>query len=57
MPVSYNTFEHLKDKGLADFKSGDYKAAKPYLMQGDDLRMRVESGSFQVLDPYCEGTP
>ncbi|MFQ5411072.1 MAG: ATP-binding protein, partial [Phycisphaerae bacterium] len=41
MPVSYNTFERLKDKGLANFKSGDYKAAKPYLMQAADAIIKI----------------
>ncbi len=41
MPVSYNTFERLKDRGLAAFKRGDYKAAKPYLMQAADAIIQI----------------
>jgi len=41
MSVSYNTFERLKDRGLAAFKAGDYKAAKPYLMQAADAMIKI----------------
>ncbi|MCG8405493.1 MAG: ATP-binding protein [Phycisphaerales bacterium] len=41
MSVSYNTFERLKDKGLANFKNGDYRAAKPYLMQAADAIIKI----------------
>lgn len=33
MPVSFTTFERLKDKGVAAYRKGDYSAAKPYLIQ------------------------
>jgi len=45
MPVSYNTFERLKDRGLAAFKAGDYKAAKPYLMQAADAIIKIAAES------------
>ena len=55
MPVSYNTFERLKDRGLAAFKSGDYKAAKPYLMQAADAIIKIaaetDSSSSGTLFP------
>jgi len=41
MPVSYNTFERLKDKGLANYKNGDYQAAKPFLMQAADAIIKI----------------
>ena len=41
MTVSYNTFERLKDRGLAAYKTGDYKAAKPYLMQAADAIINI----------------
>jgi len=41
MPVSYETFERLKDKGLAAYKAGDYGAAKPYLMQAADAMIKI----------------
>jgi transitional endoplasmic reticulum ATPase len=41
MTVSYNTFERLKDKGLAHFKNGEYAAAKPYLMQAADAIIKI----------------
>lgn len=39
--VSYDTFERLKDRGLAAYKSGDYAAAKPYLMQAADAMIKI----------------
>ena len=41
MPVSYNTFERLKDKGLAAYKAGEYAVAKPYLMQAADAIIKI----------------
>ncbi len=41
MAVSYNTFERLKDRGLAAYKNGDYGAAKPYLMQAADAMIKI----------------
>ena len=41
MTVSYNTFERLKEKGLAAYKAGDYGAAKPYLMQAADAMIKI----------------
>jgi transitional endoplasmic reticulum ATPase len=41
MTVSYDTFERLKDKGLAAYKSGDFSAAKPYLMQAADAIIKI----------------
>ena len=41
MTVSLNTFERLKDRGLAAYKSGDYGAAKPYLMQAADAMIKI----------------
>jgi SpoVK/Ycf46/Vps4 family AAA+-type ATPase len=33
MSISYDTFERLKDRGLAAYKAGEYAAAKTYLVQ------------------------
>jgi len=41
MPVSYDTFERLKERGLAAYKNGDYAAAKPYLMQAADAMIKI----------------
>ncbi len=41
MSVSYETFERLKDRGLAAYKNGDYAAAKPYLMQAADAIIKI----------------
>ncbi len=41
MTVSYNTFDRLKDKGLAAYKNGDYAAAKPFLMQAADAMIKI----------------
>lgn len=48
MTVSYNTFERLKEKGLAAYKNGDYGAAKPYLMQAADAMIEI---SGETTDP------
>lgn len=41
MSVSYDTFERLKDRGLAAYKAGDYAAAKPFLMQAADAIIKI----------------
>lgn len=41
MTVSYNTFERLKEKGLAAYKTGDFGAAKPYLIQAADAMIKI----------------
>lgn len=33
MPVTFDTFEHFKSRGLAARRHGDYRAAKVYLLQ------------------------
>ncbi|MBN2562527.1 MAG: ATP-binding protein [Phycisphaerae bacterium] len=48
MTVSYNTFERLKEKGLAAYKAGDYGAAKPYLMQAADAMIKIAG---ETTDP------
>ena len=47
MSVSIATFERLKDKGLAAYKSGDYAAAKPYLMQAADAIINIAAETEQ----------
>jgi transitional endoplasmic reticulum ATPase len=47
MPT-FATFSRLKDKGLAALRSGDYAAAKPYLLQAAECMIEIaeqESGS------------
>ncbi|MFQ5424846.1 MAG: ATP-binding protein [Phycisphaerae bacterium] len=41
MSISLNTFERLKDRGLAAYKAGDYAAAKPFLMQAADAMIKI----------------
>jgi SpoVK/Ycf46/Vps4 family AAA+-type ATPase len=41
MAVSYDTFERLKERGLAAYKAGDYAAAKPFLMQAADAIIKI----------------
>ncbi len=48
MPVSYDTFERLKEKGLAAYKAGDYAAAKPYLMQAAEAMIKIAA---ETSDP------
>jgi transitional endoplasmic reticulum ATPase len=48
MPVSYDTFDRLKEKGLAAYKAGDYAAAKPFLMQAADAMIKIAA---ETSDP------
>jgi len=48
MPVSFDTFERLKDRGLALYKAGDYAAAKPFLMQAADAMIQIAG---ETADP------
>lgn len=41
MPATYATFERLKDKGLAAYKSGEYAAAKSYLVQAAEAMIEI----------------
>src|SRR6185503_4295727 len=48
MPVSFDTFERLKDRGLSLYKAGDYVAAKPFLMQAAEAMIQIAA---QEKDP------
>jgi transitional endoplasmic reticulum ATPase len=63
MPISFATFERLKDKGLVAYRAGDYAAARPYLVQAaecmielaesaktPDLRAQHEAYARELLD-------
>lgn len=39
--ATFATFQRLKDKGLAALKSGDYVAAKPYLIQAAECMIEL----------------
>jgi len=41
MATGFTTFERLKDKGVSAFKSGDYAAAKSYLIQAADCMIEL----------------
>ena len=41
MPVTFSTFERLKDKGVAAYRKGDYAAAKPYLIQAAECMIEL----------------
>jgi transitional endoplasmic reticulum ATPase len=41
MPATFTTFQRLKDKGLAAVRSGDYVAAKPYLIQAAECMIEI----------------
>ncbi|MFQ5424842.1 MAG: hypothetical protein ACE5F9_12785 [Phycisphaerae bacterium] len=51
MSISLNTFERLKDRGLAAYKAGDYAAAKPFLMQAADAIIQSVPGRW--LPGWC----
>lgn len=48
MSVSYDTFDRLKDRGLAAYKAGDFAAAKPFLMQAADAMIKIAG---ETTDP------
>lgn len=41
MASSFETFQRLKDKGVAALKQGDYLAAKPYLIQAAECMIEL----------------
>ncbi|MCB9865301.1 MAG: ATP-binding protein [Phycisphaerales bacterium] len=41
MPVSYATFERLKDKGVAAYRKGEYAAAKSYLSEAAECMVEL----------------
>jgi transitional endoplasmic reticulum ATPase len=41
MTVSYDTFDRLKDRGLAAYKAGRFPEAKPFLMQAADAMIKI----------------
>ena len=47
MAVSFTTFERLKDKGLAAYKSGDYSAAGSYLAQAADCIIEIAENTSE----------
>lgn len=50
MAVSFSTFERLKDKGIAAYKTGDYAAAKSYLAQAAEAMIELaESAPSEKL--------
>lgn len=63
MPVSFSTFERLKDKGVSAYRRGDYAAARPYFIQAaecmieladsaktDELRGQHEAYARELID-------
>ena len=41
MPVTFATFQRLKDKGVAAYRKGDYAVAKPYLIQAAECMIEL----------------
>ncbi len=41
MPATFSTFQRLKDKGVAALRSGDYVAARPYLIQAAECMIEL----------------
>lgn len=63
MPVSFSSFERLKDKGIAAYRKGDYATARPYLIQAaecmvelaaqaknDEVRAQHEAYARELID-------
>jgi len=47
MSVSYNTYERLKERGLAAYKAGNYAEAKPFLMQAADAMIQLAADTTE----------
>lgn len=45
MPATFATFSRLKDKGIAALKSGDYVAARPYLLQAAECMIEMSEAN------------
>ncbi len=57
MPVTFSTFERLKDKGVAAYKRGDYAEARPYLIQAAEcMVVLAEEAKTADLREQHEGT-
>lgn len=41
MAAQFATFERLKNKGIAAYKAGDYRAAKPYLIEAAEALLEI----------------
>jgi transitional endoplasmic reticulum ATPase len=41
MPVTFSTFERLKNKGVAAYRDGEYGAARPYLIQAAECMLEL----------------
>ncbi len=63
MPVSYATFERLKDKGVSAYKKGEFSAARSYLIEAgecmielaesaetEDMRRQREEVATELID-------
>ena len=45
MPVTFSTFERLKDKGVSAYKRGEYAVARPYLIQAAECMLELAEGA------------
>ncbi len=55
MSISYDTFERLKDRGLAAYKAGDFVADKPFLMQAADTMILFAVGTIGYVKQLRSG--
>ncbi len=50
MPMTFATFERMKDKGVAAYKKGDYAVAKPYLIEAAEAMVELaEAAKTETL--------
>lgn len=56
MATAFRTFERLKSKGIAAYKAGDYRAAKPYLIEAAEALLEIaqEAKSPQARQQHEE---
>jgi transitional endoplasmic reticulum ATPase len=55
MSASYNTFERLKDKGVAAYRRGDYGQARSYLIRAAESAVELAEGaSSPDVRQQCE---
>src|SRR5262249_23985483 len=56
MPVSFGTFERLKDKGVSAYRAGEYGVARTYLVQAADAMIELaENAPSDKLRKQHEG--
>jgi transitional endoplasmic reticulum ATPase len=56
MPVSFDTYEKFKDRGMGAYRAGDYDAARIYLLQAAKAMTELAAGAEGELKEQREET-